>query len=131
MSVEEKTMNPIVHFEIPYDDEEKAKEFYSIFGWELRDIPGMDYIGATTTPVDENRMPKQPGAINGGLMKRTDLVRGPVIAIQVDSVDLYLEKVVQKGGKIIMPKIEIPNMGYYAYVADLEDNVIGLWEPMC
>ena len=64
MSIEEKTMNPIVHFEIPYDDEEKAKEFYSIFGWELRDIPGMDYIGATTTPVDENRMPKQPGAIN-------------------------------------------------------------------
>jgi predicted enzyme related to lactoylglutathione lyase len=53
-----------------------------------------------------------------------------VVAVQVDSVDTYLEKVLAKGGKVIMPKMEIPNMGYYAYVADLEDNVLGLWEPI-
>jgi len=80
--------------------------------------------------VDENKMPTQPGAINGGLMKRTEQVKGPVIAVQVDSVDTYLEKVLAKGGKLIMPKMEIPNMGYYAYVADPEDNVFGLWEPI-
>jgi len=124
------TMNQVVHFEIPYDDIEKAKEFYSIFDWELNDIPGMDYVGVRTTTVDENKMPTQPGAINGGLMKRTEQVKGPVVAVQVDSVDTYLEKVLAKGGKLIMPKMEIPNMGYYAYVADPEDNVFGLWEPI-
>ena len=51
------TMNQVVHFEIPYDDIEKAKEFYSIFDWELNDIPGMDYVGVRTAPVDEPRCP--------------------------------------------------------------------------
>ena len=123
------TMNQVVYFEIPYDDIEKSKEFYSIFGWELDDIPGMDYIGVRTTPVDKNKMPTQPGAINGGLMKRTEKVKGPVIAVQVDSIDTYIEKVLAKGGKLIMPKTAIPNVGYYAYVTDLEDNVLGLWQP--
>ncbi len=51
----------------------------------------MDYVGVRTTPVDENKMPTQPGAINGGFMKRTEQVKGPVIAVQVDSVDTYLQ----------------------------------------
>lgn len=126
-----KVMNQVVHFEIPFDDYSVAKEFYSIFGWELNEMPEMDYVSIRTTPVDENKMPKEPGAINGGMMKRTEEVRSPVVAIQVDSVDTYLEKVVEKEGKVIMPKVEIPNMGYYAYVADPEGNVLGLWEPMC
>lgn len=123
-------MNQVVHFEIPVDDMEAAKEFYSIFGWDLIDMPAMGYVGVRTTPVDENHIPKEPGAINGGMMKRTDEVKAPVIAVQVDSVDVYIEKVTSKGGKLIMPKVEIPNMGYYAYIADPQGNVLGLWEPM-
>ncbi|MCB1109768.1 MAG: VOC family protein [Chlamydiia bacterium] len=125
-----KTQNPVCHFEIPIDDVEKAKDFYSIFNWEINDIPGMDYISIQTTPVDENKMPTQPGGINGGMMKRTDDIKRPVFAVQVDSVDDYLEKVTAKGGKIIMPKIEIPNIGYYAYIADPEDNILGIWQPL-
>ncbi|CCB90202.1 glyoxalase/bleomycin resistance protein/dioxygenase [Simkania negevensis Z] len=123
-------MNQVVHFEIPVDDMEAAKEFYSIFGWDLIDMPEMGYIGVRTTAVDENRMPKEPGAINGGMMKRTDDVKAPVIAIQVDSVDTFIKKVIANGGKLIMPKVEIPNMGYYAYIADPQGNVLGLWESM-
>ncbi|WP_197535198.1 VOC family protein [Simkania negevensis] len=125
-----KVMNQVVHFEIPVDDMEAAKEFYSIFGWDLIDMPEMGYIGVRTTAVDENRMPKEPGAINGGMMKRTDDVKAPVIAIQVDSVDTFIKKVIANGGKLIMPKVEIPNMGYYAYIADPQGNVLGLWESM-
>ncbi|MCB1068458.1 MAG: VOC family protein [Simkania sp.] len=117
-------MNQVVHFEIPVDDMEAAKEFYSIFGWDLIDMPEMGYIGVRTTPFDENHMPKEVGAINGGMMKRTEDVKAPVIAIQVDSVDTYVEKVIAKGGKLIMPKVEIPNMGYYAYIADPQGNVL-------
>ncbi|MBF5059699.1 VOC family protein [Candidatus Neptunochlamydia vexilliferae] len=119
-------MNQVVHFEIPADDTERAKKFYDIFGW---DIEGKeDYIALRTTPIDKNFMPKNPGAINGGMIKRTDDVKAPVIAIHVESVDTYIEKVVAAGGQLIMPKIEIPNMGYYAYVSDTEGNVLGLWE---
>ena len=128
--VDEKVMNQVVHFEIPVDNTEAAKEFYSIFGWELIDMPDMDYVGVRTTPVDENRMPKNPGAINGGMMKRNEKVKSPVIAIQVDSVDAYIEKVISKGGKLEMPKMEIPGMGYYAYISDPEGNILGLWQSM-
>ncbi|MCB1106978.1 MAG: VOC family protein [Chlamydiia bacterium] len=125
-----KTANPVVHFEIPVNDPEKAKAFYKIFNWEITEYPGMDYYGVQTTPVGENRMPLNPGAINGGLMTKTDHVKGPVIAIEVSSVDDFIEKVTQNGGALIMPKMEIPNMGYYAYIADPEGNILGLWEPM-
>jgi predicted enzyme related to lactoylglutathione lyase len=125
-----KTMNPVVHFEIPYDDLKKAQEFYSIFNWELNHMPEMGYTTAQTTPTDEQKTPTSPGAINGGLMPRTEDVKGPVIAVQVDSVDTFIEKVLEKGGKLVMPKMEIPGIGYYAYVTDLEDNVLGLWQPL-
>jgi len=129
-TTEEKVMNQVVHFEIPVDDIEAAKEFYTIFGWELNDMPGMDYVGICTTPVDENRMPKTPGAINGGMMKRTDQIKSPVVAIQVSSVDEFIKKVTSKGGSLVMPKMEISGMGYYAYVSDPQGNILGLWEPI-
>ena len=124
------TENPVCHFELPIGDLESAKKFYSIFNWEINEIPGMDYISVRTTPVNDHQMPIKPGAINGGMMKKSKDFKHPVIAIQVDSVDEYQKKVISKGGKVVMPKIEIPNMGYYAYIADPEGNVLGLWEPM-
>ncbi len=121
-------MNKVVHFEIPVDDMNRAKKFYSIFGWQIRDIPGMDYVGLTTADVDENRMPKEPGAINGGMMRRSKEVTAPVVAIHVKSVEDHIKKALAAGGKLITPKSEVGDMGYYAYIADTEGNVIGLWE---
>ena len=127
---ETKMQNPVCHFEIPFDDAEKAKDFYSIFNWEINDIPGMDYVGIQTTSTDDNKIPIKPGGINGGMMKRTEEVKHPVFAVHVDSVDAYLEKVVEKGGKVVMPKMQISNLGYYAYIADPEGNVLGIWETL-
>lgn len=128
-------MDKLVHFEIPSDNLERAKQFYSsIFGWELQEYPmpdGTKYIGARTVPVDEStRLPKEPGAINGGLMERTKAVTAPVFAINVKSVDEYVVKIEALGGKVVMPKKEMDGMGFYAYVTDSEGNVIGLWEDI-
>ena len=125
-------MDKVVHFEIPVDDMGRAKKFYkSIFGWKLVDFPmqgGMVYTMATTVEVDKKQMPKEKGAINGGLMRRSAKISAPVLAINVSSVDRSIKKVEAAGGMVVEPKIEIPNMGYYAYVKDCEGNVIGLWE---
>ncbi|MBI5272791.1 MAG: VOC family protein [Chlamydiia bacterium] len=123
-------MDKVVHFEIPVDDMKRAKKFYEIFNWQMQDIEGMDYVGVRTVHVDDNRMPKEAGAINGGMMQRTAQVTAPVVAIHVSSVDEYLKKVLKAGGKMVMPKMEIPGMGYYAYISDTEGNVVGLWETM-
>ncbi len=121
-------MNGVVHFEIPVDDVSRAKKFYSIFNWQIEDMPEMDYVALRTVPVDDQRMPKERGAINGGMMKRTPQVKAPVLAINVDSVDDYIKKVTAAGGKVVMPKQAVAEMGWYAYVTDTEGNVVGLWE---
>lgn len=121
----------VVHFEIPADDMERAKDFYSLFGWDIQSWPmpdGSKYYGVRTVEVDEaTHLPKEAGAINGGIMPR-GAAKAPVIAIEVASVDEMVEKIKAKGGSVVMPKIELGGMGYYAYVTDTEGNVIGLWE---
>jgi predicted enzyme related to lactoylglutathione lyase len=125
-------MDKVVHFEIPVDDLTRAKKFYgSIFDWELTDSDmggGVTYTTAGTVDIDDQRRPKEPGAINGGIMTRTSDTPSPVITIQVDSIDESLKKVEAGGGKTIQPRTEIPEMGAFGYFKDSEGNVMGLWE---
>jgi predicted enzyme related to lactoylglutathione lyase len=66
-------MGKVVHFEIPADNLARAKKFYStVFGWNLNEIPEMEYTMVRTAESDENGMPKEPGAINGGMLQRQD-----------------------------------------------------------
>jgi len=79
--------------------------------------------------VDETTYtPKEPGAINGGIVNRNQFVKTPQVTVDVPSVDEYIEKVKAAGGKILKPKQLIEGMGYYAYVTDTEGNLLGLWE---
>ena len=73
-------------------------------------------------------MPTEPGAINGGMMKRSADTPGPVLTIGVESVDGSRRQVKGAGGEVVRPKTDIPGMGSFAYVKDTEGNVIGLWE---
>jgi predicted enzyme related to lactoylglutathione lyase len=125
-------MDKVVHFEIPVDDTARAKEFYgSIFDWDLSDSDmggGMVYTTAGTVATDENMRPTEPGAINGGNMKRTSDTPTPVITIQVDSIDEALKKIEAGGGSTVQPRTEIPDMGAFGYFKDSEGNTMGLWE---
>jgi predicted enzyme related to lactoylglutathione lyase len=127
-------MDKVVHFEIPIDDEGRAKAFYAAaFDWDLQTVDmggGSTYTTATTAPVDEKMMPKEPGAINGGLMDRSSDTPNPVITIGVDSIDDSLKKIEAEGGTTITPRTPIPDMGAFAYFKDSEGNVMGLWETM-
>ncbi len=128
-------MHGVVHFEIPVKDLEQAKKFYSVFGWNLQDWPmpdGSVYLGVHTTPIDEKtRIPLKPGAINGGIMKENDHVKGvhgAIIAVNVPSIDDMVKKVEAGGGSVVMPKVDMMGMGFYAYIKDPSGNVLGLWE---
>lgn len=122
-------MDKIVHFEIPAEDLGRAKEFYgSIFGWGLQDMEGMDYTMVRTVDVDDQQMPKEPGAINGGMMQRGPDTPSPVITINVDSIDDSMKRIKDAGGDVVRARTEIPGMGAYAYFKDTEGNTLGLWE---
>jgi uncharacterized protein len=124
-------MDKVVHFEIPTDDLERAKTFYgSVFGWDLQTMEDMDsYTIAMTTPVDKKtQMPNEPGAINGGLMKRSTDTPAPVITVGVSSVEDALKQVEAAGGSVVTPRTPIPNMGAFGYFRDTEGNVLGVYE---
>lgn len=122
-------MNKVVHFEIPADDLSRAKKFYQdTFGWQLQDVPDMSYTMVRTTETDEKWMPKEPGAINGGMLKRNDAVPVPSFAIDVGNLDEAIEKVKKAGGVIIKGKTSVGPMGFIAYFKDSEGNILSLWQ---
>jgi predicted enzyme related to lactoylglutathione lyase len=119
----------VVHFEIPFENKQRAMKFYAdCFGWRLTDMPQMNYVMATTADVDERQMPKEPGAINGGLLQRPPEAPNPVIYLGVESVENAVAATTAAGGRVVTPRTPIPGMGAYARVADTEGNVIGLFE---
>jgi len=124
-------MNKVVHFEIPADNRDRAKQFYaSVFEWGLHDTPMGDdvYTSVITSPIDDNYMHKEKGAINGGIFKRDASLPTPVITINVPSIDEHAGKIEAAGGQMVVGKGEVPGMGYYAYFKDTEGNILGLWE---
>jgi uncharacterized protein len=128
-------MNPVNHFEIPYDEKERAEKFYKeVFGWKLLDHDmGNDhtYTLAYTCEVDDKMMCKEPNVINGGLYKRGEgVAKSPVIVITVPNLDEHLVKIKDNGGEIVMDKQKVGEMGLYAQVKDPEGNTIGVWESL-
>ena len=112
-----------VHFEIHAADAARALAFYtSVFGWETEDwseYAGMPYFGLSTG--------EGPG-IDGAIMRR-DAGMPPVInTIDVDSVDDAVGRVEANGGKVAMPKMAVPGVGYLAYCVDTEGNMFGMMQ---
>ena len=119
----------VVHFELPADDLERAQGFYGqAFGWDLQSMPGMGYTMVNTTPTDDQGAHKDPGAINGGMLKRESPVTSPSITIDVDDIDKTLETINANGGSTVQDKKSVMDMGFSAYFKDSEGNLMGLWE---
>jgi uncharacterized protein len=122
-------MNPVNHFEITFDDKDRAMKFYkNVFGWKMMDMPEMRYVVVQTTDTDDKHMPKKPGAINGGMTQRDDTAKSPIIVVTVESIEDKISRIKSEGGSVVFPKVEVGDMGFYARVKDSEKNVIGLWE---
>jgi predicted enzyme related to lactoylglutathione lyase len=119
-------MPRVVHFEIYTDDPETVRPFYQdVFGWKFKEFEGspIDYWLVTTG--DEN----EPG-INGGLAHpREGQSPGTLNTIGVASLEQSIKKIQQRGGKICVPKMAIPGVGWLAYAEDPAGNVFGILEP--
>jgi predicted enzyme related to lactoylglutathione lyase len=120
----------IVHFEIPAENVEKLKNFYTeLFGWKIEKDPGpIDYWIIHTVPTDDKGMLQRPG-VNGGMFKKEKTEQKPVNYIAVENIDESINKVKKLGGKIIIPKQEVPTVGYIATATDPEGNHIAMIQP--
>lgn len=127
-------MNPVVHFEMPYEVRERIATFYaSAFGWQTSML-GEDmgnYVLATTTETDECG-PTRPGAINGGFFPKNPEMPGqhPSVVIAVDDIRDAMRKVGESGGRVYGEPMEIPGVGQYVAFADTEGNRLSMLQPI-
>ena len=138
-------MNPVVHFEMGYNDRKRMVDFYSkVFGWQAKQMgPEMgNYVVVTTSETDEETgRPKQPGSINGGFYQKIEnpLSHALSFVIAVDDIGKSMKEVVAAGGKILgamdnagkpsMEPMEIPGVGLWISIMDTEGNRLSLLQP--
>ena len=120
-------MPTLVHFELPADDIERAKKFYTnLFGWNIEKWEGlannMEYWTINTTDDKCNK------GVGGGMMKRVHQEQHITNYVDVKSVDEYSLKIESLGGKIIVPKTPVLGAGYFATCLDTEGNNFGIFE---
>ena len=123
--------NRVVHFEIPFDDGDRARAFYGeVFGWQVMPVPGMEYTMVMTGPTDQETGPTEPGYSNGGLFERSEQFPGkaPNLVIDVASIDDALRQVKEAGGAVVGERMAVGDMGFAGYFSDTEGNLVGLWE---
>ena len=118
-------MPKVVHFELPFDDADRANKFYAdIFGWQSEKWDGPEeYYLQQTGEEDE------PYGIGGALIARRSAVNfgGTLVVINVDDLDAYVAKVTAAGCEIVTPRSVIPGVGWFANFRDTEGNVVGMF----
>lgn len=112
--------NRVVHFEIPCNNPEKTMDFFKdVFGWNFQQFGNEPYWLAITGD-------DQTPGINGGIMKKRDPNQPIANSINVTDIDKFITKVESSGGKIVVPKMPIPSVGWLAYFTDPDGNIHGL-----
>ncbi len=127
-------MDPVVHFEMPYDDGKRMATFYEkAFGWQTRMLGAEmgNYILATTTEMTKSG-PKRRGQINGGFYpKKPDWpAQHPSVVIAVADVKKSMERITAAGGKVLGDPMKIPGVGQYVSFVDTEGNRISMLQPI-
>jgi len=111
----------VVWFEVPADNVKRAQKFYkALFGWKIKKMPGMEYWHIDTGGEDASP--------DGGLMKRCDPRQKITNYVFVKSVDKAAAKVKKLGGKIVVEKMAVGEMGFFAVCMDTEKNMFAVWE---
>jgi len=112
--------NPFAHIELTTADLKAAQKFYSkVFGWKLKDVPGMNY-----TMIDVG------GGTGGGMQLKPmpEAPTGWMPYVQVDDVKASVAKATKAGAMPLLPYQDIGDMGAIGVFSDPTGAVIGVWE---
>ena len=128
-------MNPVTHFEMPYDDADRVASFYkAAFGWKMNDMGQSmgHYVLATTTATGPDRRPLKGGTINGGFFpKKPDWpAQYPSVVIAVSDLVTSMTRITAAGGTVMGEPMDIPGVGGYVSFTDSEGNRVGMLQPL-
>jgi len=111
----------VTWFEIHTADPERSEQFYgSVFGWTF------DH-----TMPDYSMVLLGEDAPHGGGIAHTRGERPSraLFNIQVPDVPAACDAVVSAGGSVVVPAASMDNGLSFAYIADPDGSVVGLWCP--
>lgn len=99
----------------------QTREFYrAIFDWQFDEesMPSYTLVNAGAEPT-------------GAIFKKPDAAPGVCanIYFQVNDINTTLQKVGDRGGRVLVPKTEIPNVGHFAMFTDPEGIAVGIMQP--
>lgn len=119
--------NPVAFFAVHANDVERARAFYEgVFGWQFESWGPPDfYLISTGAPIDQH--------LRGALQQRTEPLtgtgtRGFECSVAVSSVDDVSRSIESHGGTVILPKTQIPGIGWVVKFRDTEDNEVAAVE---
>ena len=102
---------PASTFEILAADTERASRFYGdVFGWAVRPSPRRGHLRVAPPPIESVQ----------------DATPSPARLVEVLDLDSVLEAIVANGGRIIIAKLPLRDLGWVAYCADPDGNVLCL-----
>lgn len=113
--------HPIVHIEFLTDDPASASQFaQQMFGWQTGYLPEFDYHTVLLPNNLGGAYPK-PGApgVKSGTV---------IVYIGTADLDATARQIEAAGGRITLPKTEVPGMGWMAHFTDPTGNLLGLWQ---
>ena len=108
-----------VHIEIASENPSRTRKFLEdVFAWKFEDIPEMNY-----TTYDAGSGP------GGGLMSPMQgQPPGILNYVLSNDIDRDIERIENAGGSIIVPKMEIPNMGWWAGFKEPTGLMLALYQ---
>jgi predicted enzyme related to lactoylglutathione lyase len=126
-------MNPVVHFEMPYDDSARMARFYeAAFGWHTQTLGAeMGHYVTATTAETGPAGPLHPGTINGGFYARKPdwPAQHPSVVIAVDDIHEAMKQIAKAGGEALGEPMVIPGIGHYVSFMDTEHNRVSMLQP--
>jgi hypothetical protein len=112
----------VVHVEIPAANVEAAGKFYQdLLGWKLQHDPALNYTQWEAGDGTGGGFPAVSDESPAGHV---------LVYIHSDDIETDLKNVEMLGGKVIHPKTEIPQIGWFGLFQDPTGNVLGLYTSM-
>lgn len=128
-------MDPVVHFEMPYDDAQRLAKFYKgAFGWKMKGLGEQmgNYMLAGTGETSADGMVKKPGMINGGFFQKKSDAPGQQTSVVIAVKDIVrsMDRVTAGGGTVLGEPMDIPGIGTFVSFKDTEGNQVGMLQPL-
>lgn len=123
------TSNPVIYFEIPVNDLERAQKFYtSVFNFSFeKEI--IDEYEMALFPFEEKNSGITGALAKGDVYKPTK--EGVIIYFKTENIDHTLQQVIQSGGTILYPKKINEKLSFaVAEFEDSEGNRIAIHETL-